>query len=87
MASLAAFDLNLRTCYTRALDTNANLKGDLVIQVLASAKTGTIRQARKSRGAIADGTMIDCMVNELQQIPMPVQENMVGELTFTFDVK
>jgi hypothetical protein len=87
MASLAAFDLNLRSCYTRALDTNANLKGDLVIQVLASAKTGTIRQARKSRGAIADGTMIDCMVNELQQIPMPVQENMVGELTFTFDVK
>lgn len=87
MGSLAAFDLNLRTCYTRALDSNANLKGDLVFQVLASAKTGTIRQARKSRGTIADGTMIDCMVNELQQIPMPVQENMVGELTFTFDVK
>jgi len=87
MASLAAFDLNLRTCYIRALDGNANLKGDLVFQVLASAKTGTIRQARKSRGTIADGAMIDCMVNELQQIPMPVQQNMVGELTFTFDVK
>jgi hypothetical protein len=87
MASLAAFDPNLRTCYTRALEQNASLKGDLVLQVLASSKTGTIRQAKKSKGAISDGAMIDCMITELQQIPMPVQENMVGELTFIFETK
>jgi len=87
MAALSAFDANLRNCYTRALNANGSLKGDLVFQVVASAKTGTIRQARKSKGSIDDGQMIDCMINELQQIPMPVQENMLGELTFMFEVK
>ena len=87
MGSLAAYDPNLRTCYTRTLEGNPKIKGDLVLQVLASAKTGTIRQARKSRGSIADGTMIDCLVSEIQQIPMPVQANMIGEFTFIFDVK
>ena len=87
MAAIAAFDPNLRGCFTHALDANANLKGELVFQVIASAKTGTIRQARKSKGSINDGSMIDCMIGELQQIPMPVQENMIGELTFMFDAK
>lgn len=87
MAALAAFDPNLRACYTNALNRNAEIKGDLVLQVLASSKTGTIRQARKSKGSITDGAMIDCVISELQQIPMPVQENMVGELTFMFEAK
>lgn len=87
MAALSAFDGHLRSCYTTALDRASSLKGDVVLQILASAKTGTIRQARKSKGSISDGAMIDCMINELQQVPMPIQENMVGELTFMFDVK
>jgi hypothetical protein len=87
MASLAAFDLNLRTCYIKALDSNSKLKGDLVFQVITSAVSGTIRQARKSKGTVSDGAMIDCLIAELQQIPMPVQENMIGELSFQFDVK
>ncbi len=87
MAAISAFDPKIRGCYTKALNQNGALKGDLVIQVVASAKTGTIRQARKSKGSIAEGGMIDCIVEELTQIPMPVQENMLGELTFIFEVK
>jgi hypothetical protein len=85
--ALAAFDRNLRACYLQALNQDDNLKGDLVLQILASAKTGTIRQAKKSGGSITHGGMIDCMIGELQQIPMPVQENMIGELTFTFETR
>jgi len=87
LGSLAAFDANLRSCYTVALEKNSALKGDLVLQILASAKTGTIRQATRSKGTISDGAMIDCILAEIQQIPMPVQENMVGELTFMFEAK
>lgn len=87
MGALAAFDANLRGCYTSALENNGSLAGDLVLKVLASAKTGTIRQATKSKGSIADGAMIDCILTEIQQIPMPVQENMIGELTFMFQTK
>lgn len=87
MQAIAAFDAPIRRCYTTALEGNASLKGDLVFQVIASAKTGTIRQARKSRGAINDGTMTDCIIAELEQIPMPVDENMIGELSFAFGAK
>lgn len=86
-SALAAFDAKIRECYIRALSANATLKGDLVFQIIASAKTGTIRQARKSKGSISDGAMSDCIIDELQQIPMPIQENMLGELTFMFEVK
>jgi hypothetical protein len=85
--ALAAFDLNLRTCYTNALNRNSSLRGDVVLQVLVSSKTGTIRQARKSAGTLSDGQVVDCLTAELTQIPMPIQENMIGELTFTFDAK
>ncbi len=87
MQAIAGFDAPIRRCYTTALESNAALKGDLVFQVIASAKTGTIRQARKSRGAITDGTMTDCIIAELEQIPMPVDENMIGELSFIFGSK
>ena len=85
--SLAAFDLNLRTCYTHVLNHTAAIRGDIVLQVLVSAKTGTIRQAKKSAGTINHAGMIDCLIGEIMQIPMPIQENMIGELTFTFDTK
>lgn len=87
MAAISAFDPKIRECYTRALNQDGSLKGELVFQVIASAKTGTIRQARKSKGSISNGSMIDCISDELMQIPMPVQENMLGELTFIFEVK
>ncbi len=87
LGALKSFDAQLRACYTSALERNSQLAGDLVLKVLASAKTGTIRQATKSKGSIADGAMIDCILGELQQIPMPVQENMIGELTFNFLTK
>ncbi len=85
--TLAAFDRNLRGCYTRALNQDDSIKGDLVLQILASVKTGTIRQAKKSGGSINHGGMIDCLIGELQQMPLPVQENMIGELTFTFETR
>lgn len=87
LGSLTAFDLNLRGCYLKALEENYKLKGDIVFQILTSEKTGTIKKAKKARGSVTNGGLIDCLIGELQQIPMPVQETMVGELSFTFDVK
>ena len=87
MASIMTFDLSLRKCYLKALDENYKLKGDIVFQILTSEKTGTIKKAKKARGSIANSGLIDCLIGELLQIPMPVQETMIGELSFTFDVK
>lgn len=87
MASIKTFDLFLRGCYLKALEENYKLKGDLVFQILTSEKTGTIKRVKKARGSIANSGLIDCFTAELLQIPMPVQETMIGELSFTFDVK
>jgi hypothetical protein len=87
LAAISAFDPSLRRCYVSTLERAPALKGDLVFQILSSGKTGSIRQATKSKGSITDGVMIDCILTELKQIPMPVRENMLGELTFMFETK
>ena len=87
MASLNLFDRNLRACYLKALEERFDLKGDIVFKIITSAVTGTIKKAKKTKGSINDGALIDCLTSELEQIPMPVQETMLGELSFQFDVK
>ena len=87
MGAISAFDQNLRSCYTNALNGNAQLRGNVVFKILVSQNTGTMRQIHKSGGTLTDGSVSDCLVQELTQIPLPVRENMIGELTFTFDVK
>ena len=87
MGAVGAFDQNLRGCYTKALSTNANLRGSILFKILISQNTGTMRQVHKGGGTLLDGSVSDCLVLELMQIPLPVRENMIGELTFTFDVK
>lgn len=85
--TLSGFDSNFRGCYSRALNGNLKLRGNIVLKVLISDKTGTMKQIRKTGGTLMDGDISDCLITELMQIPLPVHKNMIGELTFFFDMK
>ncbi len=84
--ALQGFDSKLRGCYTGALNENNALRGNIVLKLLISEKTGTIRQIRRSGGSLVDGGLTNCLVKELLQIPLPVRKNMIGELSFMFDM-
>lgn len=85
---LSVYDPNLRRCYTDRLDFNDALRGDVKFTFLLSKQTGTMSKLKASGGSAAgDPKLVECMYNELAAISFPVPENMIGELTYIYDVK
>lgn len=86
LLAINGFDGSLRGCYSRAVNGNQSLRGNIVFKILISEKTGTIRSIKRSGGSLVDGGLTDCLATELMQIPLPSRKNMIGELTFSFDM-
>jgi hypothetical protein len=84
---LSTFDPNLRTCYTDRLEYNDKLKGDVTFTFLLSKETGTMSKLRHTGGTADDPKLVECIYYELAKIQFPVAENMLGELTYTYDVR
>jgi hypothetical protein len=84
---LNSYDGQIRACYVNGLAENAALKGSLVIQFLMSNQSGTMKKIRPAGGSINDPRMVQCIVLALGQISFPAKETMIGELTYTFDVR
>jgi hypothetical protein len=84
---LSTYDTNIRKCYTDRLEWVETLRGDLVFTFLLSKQSGTMLKLKHSGGSIADAKMTECVYYELARISFPVGENMLGELTYTYDVK
>jgi hypothetical protein len=84
---LALSDTNLRTCFTNRLEWNESLRGDVKFTFLLSKSSGTMTKLKHTGGTANDAKLVECMYFELAQIQFPVPENMIGELTYTFDVR
>lgn len=84
---LVVYDPNLRRCYTDRLEYNEALKGDVKFTFLLSKSTGTMTRIKQSGGTMTDPKLIRCMYLELGAIQFPVSENIVGEVTYSFDVR
>jgi hypothetical protein len=84
---LTVYDPNIRKCYTDRLDDNDSLKGDVKFTFLLSKQTGTMAKLKRTGGSLGDPKLAECMYYELSQIQFPVSENMIGELTYTFDLQ
>lgn len=87
IGALHAFDDKFRQCYENALEDRPSLHGSMVFKVLISSRSGTMKQLRRSSGTIGDGALTDCIIKEVQQVPLPIRKNMLGELTFSFEVQ
>lgn len=84
---LVVYDPNLRRCYTDRLEYNESLKGDVKFTFLLAKSTGTMTKIKHSGGTAGDPKLIRCMYLELGAIQFPVSENIVGEVTYTYDVR
>ena len=84
---LSVSDPNLRTCYTNRLDFNDSLRGEVKFNFILSKQTGTMSTLKNTGGTINDPKLVECMYYELMQISFPVPETMIGELTYTYDVR
>jgi len=86
-AVLNSFDGKIRECYTDALDQNSALKGQLTLQFLLSPQTKTMRKLKPAGGTLSDPKVVECVVLALGQLSFPINETMIGELTYSFDYK
>lgn len=86
-AVLQTYEPNFRRCYTDRLGDDGTLRGDVKFTFLLSKQTGTMAKLKNTGGSMPDPKVAECMYLELGQIQFPVPENMVGELTYTYDVK
>lgn len=84
---LNVYDPNLRQCYMDRLQDKEELKGDVQFTFLLSKTTGTMAKLKHTGGTANDPKLAQCMYYQLAQIQFPVPENMVGELTYTYDVR
>lgn len=81
---LTTYDANLRTCYSRRLDDNPKLQGEIKFNFILAKDTGTMSKLKHRGGSIDDPKLVECLYYELAQIQFPVREAMLGELTYTF---
>jgi hypothetical protein len=84
---LSVYDPNLRACYTNRLDFNDKLRGDVKFAFILSKQTGTMTKLKHAGGSAIDSKLVECMYYELGQMQFPTKETMLGELTYTFDVR
>lgn len=84
---LTTFDPNLRTCYTDRLDENDKLRGDVKFTFLLSKETGTMTKLRHTGGTADDPKLVECVYYELAKMQFPVDRNMLGEITYSYDAQ
>lgn len=86
-AVLAVSDPKIRACYTDRLEDDPSAKGDVTFTFLLAKQTGTMLKLKRTGGVVKDAKFVECVYYELAQIQFPVPENMIGELTYVFDVR
>ena len=85
--TLDGFDAKLRQCYLDRLEWNDTLRGDVKFSLLISRESRTITKLKRSGGSLTDPKLTECMYHVLMQAQFPVAETMIGELTYTYDVR
>lgn len=86
-AVLSAYDANFRACYTDRLEENNALRGDVRFTFILSKETGMMSKLRHTGGSADDPQLVQCVFNELKKIQFPIEDNILGELTYTYDVQ
>lgn len=86
-AVLSVSDPKMRACYTDRLNVQNELRGEVAFTFLLSKTTGTMAKIKHSGGSLNDAKLVECLYYELAQAQFPVPENMIGELTYIFDVR
>jgi hypothetical protein len=84
---LSAIDPNLRQCYIRHLEDNPQARGTMNFGFILSKDTGQMKKLRLTGGTMNDPTMTECLTQEMSITQFPAKENMIGELSFTFQVQ
>ena len=79
-------DSSLRTCYADRLEDFPKLSGHLSFQFVMAKKIKGIQKLKIKNSSIKDSKLVECFYYKLLAIDFPVEENMIGELKYTFQV-
>ena len=84
---LKVYDPQMRGCYTDRLEEADGLRGTVQFKFVLSKQNGGIRGLKHVGGTLADPPLVKCLFDTLSGMNIPVNSNMIGELTYTFDVQ
>jgi hypothetical protein len=86
--TLTVYDTAMRKCHTDRMDqTGEDIKGQITFTFLLAKSSGTLTKIKNSNGSIKDPELIRCLSLKLQSIQFSPNTSMIGELSYTFDVK
>lgn len=80
-------DPALRGCYSDRLEWAEKLAGEVRFTFLLSKKTKSMDKLKFTSGTVNDDKLVECLYVQLSQLQFPIEDNMIGELAYTFDVK
>ena len=84
---LKVYDPQMRSCYTDRLEEKDGLRGTVGFKFVLSKQSQGIRSLKHVGGTLGDPPLVKCLFDILAGSTIPVNNNMIGELTYTFDVK
>ena len=84
---IKGYDPPLRNCYTDRLDERDGIRGSVQFKFVLSKPAASMRSLKHAGGTLSDPPLVKCLFEVLEGASFPVQSNMIGELTLTFDVK
>ena len=83
-ALLETRNADIRACYDKALDGNAGLSGDVVVNFTVEKKTGTIANVTAAEGSTAPDSLQTCVVTALEGLQLTPEDRRDGQATFTY---
>lgn len=87
MAVLEGDDAKMRECYTDRIAVKSGIRGDLKFRFILSKLSKGMKGLKRSGGSISDPKLVECVYYRLGGLTFPVNTNMIGEVTYQFDVK
>jgi hypothetical protein len=81
---LSAHDGEIRDCYRKMLDTSGDASGTATFTFLLGREAARIKKIKFETGELDEPAFVSCVVARLQAAALPLEETVIGKLTYSF---
>jgi hypothetical protein len=83
---LSAYDGEIRDCYREMLDASGDASGAATFAFLLGREAARMKKVKFETGELDDPMFVGCVVARLQEVSLPLEETVIGKLTYSFKV-
>ncbi len=77
----------LRQCYSDSLEDRSDVKGSIHFKFLYSKSEKTFRNLKVVKQTVNDPKFVECVYWKIAALSFPIQVDIIGDLTFYYDLK